>query len=110
MRNRGWLLCRVAATSEMVLRTQAGPNRSTALAKLLSNADRLAEGTTRLPSARLTVTGQWRTLGALSCFVSITTASFYSSPDFIELAFRTPRDRICDPAVDVGFMPAGPVD
>jgi hypothetical protein len=30
--------------------------------------------------------------------------------DFIELAFRRPRDRICDPAVDVGFMPAGPVD
>src|SRR5450631_956240 len=29
--------------------------------------------------------------------------------DFIELAFRTPRDGICDPAVDVRFMPAGPV-
>src|SRR5258707_7249942 len=32
-----------------------------------------------------------------------------TSPDFIELAFRTPGDGIGDPAVDVGFMPAGPV-
>ena len=51
-----------------------------------------------------------RTLPVLTpCFVSITTASFHSSPDFIELAFRTPSDRICDPAVDVGFVPPSPV-
>ena len=29
--------------------------------------------------------------------------------DLIELAFRTPSDWIGDPAVDVGFVPAGPV-
>ena len=32
------------------------------------------------------------------------------SLDFVELASRAPSDGICDPAVDVGFMPAGPVD
>src|SRR6516165_8146490 len=32
-----------------------------------------------------------------------------ASTDLIELAFRTPGCRIGDPAVDVGFMPAGPV-
>ena len=32
-----------------------------------------------------------------------------TSPNLIELTFWTPRDGICDPAVDVGFMPAGPV-
>ena len=32
-----------------------------------------------------------------------------TSLDLIELAFRMPRDGIGDPAVDVGFMPAGPV-
>src|SRR5450631_2460840 len=32
-----------------------------------------------------------------------------TSPDFIELAFRTPRDGIRDPAVDVGFVPPSPV-
>ena len=31
------------------------------------------------------------------------------SLDLIKLAFRTPRAGICDPAVDVRFMPAGPV-
>jgi hypothetical protein len=30
-----------------------------------------------------------------------------TSPDFIKLAFRTLSDWICDPAVDVRFMPAG---
>ena len=30
--------------------------------------------------------------------------------DLIELFFRTPCDGIGDPAVDVGFMPAAPVD
>ena len=32
-----------------------------------------------------------------------------ASSDLIALTFRTPRDGICDPAVDVRFMPAGPV-
>src|SRR5579872_3327791 len=32
-----------------------------------------------------------------------------TSPNILELAFRTPRDGICDPTVDVRFMPAGPV-
>jgi hypothetical protein len=32
-----------------------------------------------------------------------------ASPDLIELALRTPRDGIFDPAVDVGFAPAGSV-
>lgn len=31
------------------------------------------------------------------------------SPDLIEIAFRTPANWIGDPAVDVRFMPAGPV-
>jgi hypothetical protein len=31
------------------------------------------------------------------------------SSAFIELAFRTPSYWICDPAVDIGFMPAGAV-
>src|SRR5689334_20087206 len=31
------------------------------------------------------------------------------SPDFIKLTFRTPSEWICDPAVDLRFMPAGPV-
>jgi hypothetical protein len=31
------------------------------------------------------------------------------SADFIELAFRTPSDGICYPAVDVRFMPSGPI-
>src|SRR5271165_1068879 len=31
------------------------------------------------------------------------------SPDFVKSIFRVPRDGICDPAVDVRFMPAGPV-
>lgn len=44
---------------------------------------------------------QMRWLRQADCAVFITTASFYSSPDFIEFAFWTPRDRICDPAVDV---------
>lgn len=30
--------------------------------------------------------------------------------DLIALAFRAPSNRIGDPAVDVGFMPAGAVD
>src|SRR5450631_2163808 len=33
-----------------------------------------------------------------------------ASSDRIELAFRAPCDGIGDPAVDVGFMPAAPVD
>src|SRR5260370_42273030 len=32
-----------------------------------------------------------------------------TSPDFIELAVRTPGDGVCDPAVDVGFVPPSPV-
>jgi hypothetical protein len=32
-----------------------------------------------------------------------------TSAGLIELASRTPSDWICDPAVDVRFMPAGPV-
>jgi hypothetical protein len=32
-----------------------------------------------------------------------------TSPNRIELAFRTPRDGIYDPSVNVRFMPAGPV-
>src|SRR5207253_11465280 len=32
-----------------------------------------------------------------------------TSPNLIEFTFRTPSDWICDPAVDVGFMPTGPV-
>src|SRR5450755_1394752 len=32
-----------------------------------------------------------------------------TSPDLIELAFRTPRDGIGYPAVDVGFVPPSPV-
>src|SRR6516165_10381749 len=30
-------------------------------------------------------------------------------PTSPSLMFRTPRDGICDPAIDVRFMPAGPV-
>jgi hypothetical protein len=30
-------------------------------------------------------------------------------PNFVDLAIWTPRDGICDPAVDFRFMPAGPV-
>src|SRR5450631_4822470 len=33
-----------------------------------------------------------------------------ASTDLIELAFRTPRYRIGDPAVDVGFAPASAMD
>src|SRR3569833_1388874 len=29
-----------------------------------------------------------------------------ASPNFIELAYRTPSDWICDPSVEFGFMPA----
>src|ERR1700755_2021760 len=32
-----------------------------------------------------------------------------TSSNRIELEFRMPRDGICDPVVDVGFMPPGPV-
>src|SRR5690242_11550816 len=33
-----------------------------------------------------------------------------TSPDLIQLAFRLPCDGIVDPAIDVGFAPAGAVD
>jgi len=32
-----------------------------------------------------------------------------TSLDLIKLAFRTPRDGIGDPAIDVGFMPTAPI-
>ena len=31
-------------------------------------------------------------------------------PQLVALGFRTPRHGICDPAVDVGFLPARAVD
>jgi hypothetical protein len=82
---------------------QAHAGQPPAVGQAALAADRLAEGTVRLPSARLTVAGQWRALGPLL------SACFYSSPDLIELAFRTPSDGICNPAVKIRFMPAAPV-